>query len=127
DTSTGVGQDEMDEEALAAVIDEGDEGGTAKKVMDAMSRSNALFHDVVWYFFDERPERPPRNTFPKHYLPAEGWMTLLKNQKKREQAFLSGFVARMSARQPLPTQIIEWILDELSGDLREDICLSYFD
>lgn len=121
------GHNMLDENYLASVIEHGsDEEGKAKRVAQAISRTDALEQIPVWHFFDEQAASMPRQPFPFSALPAEGWIALLKDPNRRQRLFVSGFVFRMaSTGYILPVEILEWLLWELCYEKRDDLLDSY--
>ena len=116
----------VDESYLASVVehDEEDEG-RAKRVAQAISRTEALEENLAWHFFNVAPTGT-RKSFPCGAIPTEGWNVLLRYPQKRQLAFTTGFVKRMAAdRQDSPTEMLDWLLSEICHERREDLLYAY--
>jgi hypothetical protein len=109
----------------AATADDSDEGD---RMLLAMQRTEALQEDAKFYYF-RNGLRPPAIRFLAIYDPADeasrSWMKLLRSEESRRQAFLSGFVADMAAKDSLPAQIYEWIEGEVLYGESTDLCEAY--
>ena len=109
----------------AATADDSDEGD---RMLLAMQRTEALQEDAKFCYFHKRLQRPAIR-FLAIYDPADEasrpWMKLLRSEESRRQAFLSGFVADMAAKDSLPVQIYEWIEGEVLYEESTDLCEAY--
>ena len=65
----------INNDLLASVVGEDSEQGGMTKVMNAISRTEALNKDLVWYFFNEneRPEEMLELPFPQSSIPEAAW------------------------------------------------------
>ncbi|KAF1991641.1 hypothetical protein K402DRAFT_389036 [Aulographum hederae CBS 113979] len=118
----GMLKPNVNQEALAEVV--GGEDTKVQSVMEAMARTGALAYETIYHFFGEAQKKVESRPFPRASLPA-AWAGSLRDATKREQSLLSGFFPRMARRQELPSEILLWMLDELSCEPREDLCSAY--
>jgi len=117
----------VNESYLASVVERGEEDeGRAKRVAQAISRTEALEENLVWHFFNIAPASGTRKNFPYDAMPIQGWKVLLRDSQKRQFAFTTGFVKRMAAdRQDLPAEMLDWLLSEICYEEREDLLHAY--
>ena len=112
---------------VASVVEhESEEEGKARRVVQAISRTDALESTLVWHFFDNTKTARPRKSFPFNALPSHGWMVLLKDPARRQRLFLTGFVLRMaSVGHQLPIEVLDWLFSELCTEKRDEILCAY--
>lgn len=110
----------------AATADDSDEGD---RMMLAMQRTEALQEDEKFYFF-RNGVRAVRKEFPSLLDSccdglSKPWIKLLQDQKSRNHAFLSGFVADIASTGALPSLLTSWIENELIFEPRTHLCEAY--
>jgi hypothetical protein len=114
-------EDGLEGALQAAVADDSDEGERMKL---AIARTEALQDEQKFYFFRGVLEQPDAKPFPAK--PGTIWETYRKNTDSRTQAFLSGFIAHLAEQSDnLPNETLEWIVDQLMRETREDLCEAY--
>ncbi|KAF2097843.1 hypothetical protein NA57DRAFT_76650 [Rhizodiscina lignyota] len=109
---SGGDRDGINEEALAEVIDDDEEAGKARRVLQAMQRTEAFAEELGFSFFD--PSRPIKSDiprFPASSLPSRGWASLLRQPGQRKRTLTSGSALAMCRRHPLPDEILAWMID----------------
>ncbi|KAI9697395.1 MAG: hypothetical protein M1836_004673 [Candelina mexicana] len=118
---------ETDQGLLAAVVTEETEGSGVHSVLHAMKRTEVGNGEKVWYFLGDRSMlgSTHRLPFPHKSLPSKNWQTVLGDSTSREQTFVSGAAGEMLATESLPDEIIQWILDELCFEPRDDLRSAY--
>ncbi|KAF2669312.1 hypothetical protein BT63DRAFT_455289 [Microthyrium microscopicum] len=99
----------------------------ARRKTEAMARLETAEKAVVWHFFDEKIPDLPSPSFPKFALPAANWSKPLRSTLPREAAFKNGFVKRIAKSHPLPTEILQWMLDDLCSEEDGELMHSYLD
>ncbi|KAG8628919.1 hypothetical protein KVT40_002784 [Elsinoe batatas] len=113
---------------LAATVDQAldndqDGGYRVKRALKAMG---AMEHEVRFHFFDTVFEvDESRQKFPGSMGKADYWVELLNDDRKREQAAESGFIADMCRYKPLPAELQEWFLGEIIFEEREHLSHAY--
>lgn len=119
----------VNENYLASVVEHGEEDeGRAKRVAQAISRTEALEEKLVWHFFNISPASGTRKNFPSDAMPVEGWKVLLRDPQKRQFAFKTGFVKRMAAdRQDSQGEMLDWLMSEICHESREDLLHAYIE
>ena len=119
----------IDESYLASVVEHGEEDeGRAKRVAQAISRTEALEENLIWHFFDIAPASGIRKRFPYSTIPAQGWKVLLRDPQKRQLAFTTGFVKRMAVdRKDAPAEMLDWLLFEICHERREYLLYAYIE
>jgi hypothetical protein len=125
--SNGTGIEASEETLKAVYRTDGEEGDAkAKKVLEAMQRTEALKYEHVFHYFDTSSAyQNPK--FPKESLPRDFWAKQLDNETQRDSAFRSGFVSRIATLRPLPQELLQWILDQICFETRQDLLLAYLD
>jgi hypothetical protein len=119
----------INENYLASVVEHGEEDeGRAKRVAQAISRTEALEENLLWHFFDIASASSTRKRFPYDAIPAQGWKVLLRDPQKRQLAFTTGLVKRMTAdRQDSPAEMLDWLLSEICHERRENLLHAYIE
>ncbi|KAK5175102.1 uncharacterized protein LTR77_000239 [Saxophila tyrrhenica] len=103
----------------AATADDSDEGERMKL---AIARTEAMQGEQQLFYFRGIKE-PVRSAFPGES--GTIWERYRNNDKAREQAFLSGFVAQLADANKLPDDIAGWIIEQLPHEPRQDLCEAY--
>jgi hypothetical protein len=107
--------------------DAGGKGSKAREVVKALERTEALQYEPVFHFFQETVPTPPTLMPPRVSLPGDGWATAVSDDNQRDSAFTSGFVSRIALLRPLPVELLQWILDQICFETRQDLIVSYLD
>ncbi|KAI9768962.1 MAG: hypothetical protein M1840_004558 [Geoglossum simile] len=128
DTEATGASDDIHCGLLASIISEKREGGSFQKVLSAMKRTEALNRDKVWYFFERGS--PARRTslapFPALSIVPNGLGEAIMDPITRQHTFLSGFFGDMAALgRDLPIELVEWILNALCLEKRDDLRHAY--
>ncbi|KAI9838892.1 MAG: hypothetical protein M1819_004100 [Sarea resinae] len=112
---------------IASVMNESAEDGHYNRILHAIERTDALYSEKGWYFFEDGPtsETEKYNTFPIKTIHSDAWRGVLNDPASMQQSFLSGFVRDMAPMIPLPDEMMLWILEELSFEPRIDLRQAY--
>lgn len=124
--SNGNGAQAVDD-ILADIYNKNDSNGEvdkAAKVKQAMARTEAMRYEPAFHFF-EATIPPLISKYPKDCFPGDAWAKPLLDEAQCESAFRSGFVARIASLRPLPAELLQWILDQVCFEGREDLVSSY--
>ena len=124
-TSDQRTQSDGREEALLtqAIQDQGDEGNIDRLLL-ALQRTESLQRDMKWSFFKPNPvPTPSRRNAPQLTDPI--WGQLTKDPFSRDQTFLSGFAQDVASDYGIPGELIEWLIDALTFEAREDLRTAY--
>lgn len=76
---------ELNEDVLASVVDQEEEGAGFKRLLNAVRRTEALNQEKTWSFFSRRTSlqgRSPCEDFPCHAIKSTGWESVLKGELK---------------------------------------------
>jgi hypothetical protein len=103
---------------------EGDAKENAQRVVAAMKRIDAFRLETVYHFFQDKSESMPKHEFPTFAL-SEPWVHVLGKEDLRQTMFESGFVGRLVHQQPLPQEVLEWILEEACTHSLSDLTAAY--
>lgn len=117
----------LNENHLASVVEHGsDEEGKAKRVVQAISRTEVMEQILAWHFFDNEAAVNSRKPFPFAALPDQGWMVVLKDPNQRTRLFIAGFATRMThCGKLLPAEVLDWLLSELCHEESEELLYAY--
>lgn len=115
----------LDEDLLATVIKDEDDGSGMEKLMGAIERTEALDLPKTWSFFSndsediavESPKCPP--------VTDRYWKNIFEDPIVRQQAFLGGYVRDYASCQNLPDELLLWLLDAACLEVRVDLHYSY--
>ncbi|KAL1311223.1 hypothetical protein AAFC00_001414 [Neodothiora populina] len=95
-------------------------------LLRAMKRMDTLQADVKYYFFTAGDVRPARPEFPVEQMDRhKTWGPILRKQKSRDQAFVTGFISDMARVLPLPEGILQWISRDLLNESDTSMALAY--
>ena len=115
------------EEALIAQVvqGQGDEDNIDRLLL-ALQRTESLERDKKWSFFksDSSPALLRRNA-PQLNDPI--WGPLTKDQFTRDQTFLSGFAQDVASDYGIPDELMDWLIDALVFEAREDLRTAYLE
>ncbi|KAK5129016.1 hypothetical protein LTR85_000349 [Meristemomyces frigidus] len=106
-------------EAMAVDSDEG------TRIRQAMERTEAMQDEGHFSFFSDAAPRVENVPFPVDSLPDKRWAKILKEEKSRIQACLTGFAVDLAARRLLPKNVIRWFACQLAYEPREELCDAY--
>ncbi|KAF4549919.1 Hypothetical protein D9617_19g102240 [Elsinoe fawcettii] len=115
-------------EQLVATVDEAldDDESTERRVKRAIKALDKREHDVEFHFFDTVLEADQtRQKFPGTMGKADNWVEILSDDRKRDQAAESGFIADMCRVKPLPAELQEWFLGEVIFEDRDELSHAY--
>ncbi len=108
-SSDDASDDEIDEVKLAVVLKNPE---LARRTMQGLRKTQALEQEPSFHFFKASPgAKSAVRAFPSSALPKSGWMNTLRQPAQRERLFTSGMALTMARRQPMPPEILEWMLD----------------
>ncbi|PVH99246.1 hypothetical protein DM02DRAFT_656590 [Periconia macrospinosa] len=105
---------DINEDTLENIIRDDDDPDKAKKLLQAMRRTNALQTDSVFHLWrrdwadDVMSSRP----FPIDSLPNHQWTSIFEETSSRNQAFASGFALQIFRMQHLPIELASWMIDQ---------------
>ena len=106
----------------AAVADDSDEG---ERMMLAMERTDALEAEEKFYYFRGISKQPKPATMPPAYPHRPKIQAIFENEKSRNQALLTGFVAHFVTMEPANSEYYRWVGGQLTTEPREDLCEAY--
>ncbi|KAK8212835.1 hypothetical protein M8818_003000 [Zalaria obscura] len=114
-------------EDIVKTLDDGDEDmDVADRLTHAMKRTDALIAEIRFHCFQQREEEDRhRKEFPVHSLPDTEYMRSPRDPKTRDVFLTSGFPASMARSSPLPTEVLQWMVDELPYETDELRLASY--
>jgi hypothetical protein len=115
-------------DSIKAVLAQGansEDGDNARRVMEALERTDAFERHDVWHFFEEKPVKPPRNPFPRILHSNAILRSTLNDPGRRMQAFTSGFLQRIAEQIPLPDELLSWLMFEACRERNEFLLTSY--
>ncbi|QDS70317.1 hypothetical protein FKW77_008414 [Venturia effusa] len=122
----GNGQIVTSESAMACLVEHADQDeGNARRVKDALRRTEVLDYHEVWHFFDDDLPAIRPNPFPRFQTSNKPLASILNNPAKRQQAFMTGFLTRLTAHAALPKEIMLWMMDEVCREPKEILVQSY--
>ncbi|KNG50283.1 hypothetical protein DDE82_002361 [Stemphylium lycopersici] len=105
----------VDEEVLGQVVQDGDDPEKARRLFQAMQRTNATQMEPTFHFFEETTDTiPVRNKFPINCLPRHRWSSNFQEPNTRDQAFMTGFAQQIFRMRELPKELASWMIDQLS-------------
>ncbi|KAF2737545.1 hypothetical protein EJ04DRAFT_574502 [Polyplosphaeria fusca] len=124
---TPIPDAEINEDVLAAVVNNDDDSDNAARLYLAMQRTSAPDLNCVVHIFPEAidAEVPAGAQFPIQSLPRQGWAKSLENSDKRDQAFMSGFAQQIFRYQVLPEELVFWMLEQLTLGASDALGLRY--
>lgn len=117
----------LNEESLAGVIKDDEEGDKAQRLYLAMQRTQALDLDTVFHFINDKPNAlsSHKSQLPLESLPKHAWTTNFKDSLMRDQSFLSGFARQIFQHQALPEELASWILDQICYERSDALNAQY--
>lgn len=126
ETMTFAGSPKKDKiKAVLIETKEIEDGGKARRVMEALERTEVFERSDVWQFFDMRQASAslPKNPFPLISTPM--LKATLNDPDRRRNAFISGFMQRIAQRYPLPDELMLWMFAEACREPRDDLLEAY--
>jgi hypothetical protein len=115
-------------DAIKAVLIEGNDkqdGGKARRVLDALERTEAFERNDVWHFFEPKPAAPSRNPFPNISHPM--LQNMLNDPERRRQALASGYLQRIAHKVPLPDELLVWMMTEVCTEPKDNLLEAYIE
>ncbi|EMC94438.1 hypothetical protein BAUCODRAFT_124064 [Baudoinia panamericana UAMH 10762] len=112
-----------DVESRGLAMTDDAEGG--ERMMQAMARTEAWRDETRFHFFTDPGVRVTDEPFPIAALPDAPWVGLLRDDRARRQACLTGFVADVAAKGVLPGKVVRWFIHQLVHESREELCEAY--
>ena len=109
--------DGINSDVLASVMKKEDPDDIGK-LMQAIQRTEALQFKKSWYFLDSRTEAIVRPEFPS--CRGHPIARLLASKLHRDAFIVSGYLGDLAAKDKLPWEVYEWILDSAPVETRED-------
>lgn len=91
----------------------------------AIQRTEALDPCKSWSFFEMGHEKDHAEIKPLPALEDARLASMLQDTSSCQRSFLGGFVREYAMRQPLPEELLLWILDAICLEGRDDIRHSY--
>jgi len=120
-----VGREEMvDGTAIMAAVaaDDSDEG---ERMLMAMKRTEAGLSEVKFSYFLDSSPKAGRSDFPVHSLPDERWCKVLRSDRDRTQACLTGYVAQLAKMGRLTRKTTKWFGFQLVHEARMELREAY--
>ncbi|KAJ5557289.1 hypothetical protein N7494_001204 [Penicillium frequentans] len=117
----------LHEDMLTSVLgeNEDDDGVGARRLMDAVRRTDALNLDKVWRFLNQTQAAPVGVEFPRNLSTPDSQLASLHEPKSRERAFQSGFLEFTASLQRLPDEFILWLFRSVPLEPREELRQAY--
>ncbi|KAL8692162.1 MAG: hypothetical protein Q9218_002758 [Villophora microphyllina] len=114
------------DDLLAAVIgDQHEDGGPGVEGLKAaMERTEALYQDRIWSFFDTKQEYQDLEPVTCPPVADPYWRDIFGEPATRQQAFLSGYVGECASLRKLPEELLFWLLDS-DRNILNDCTLVY--
>ena len=128
EASKEPGERSPNKDSIKAVLSENantDDAGKARRVMEALERTDAFERHDVWHFFEEEIVKAPKNPFPRITHSNPMLKTTLNDPQRRRQAFRSGFIQRIAETMPLPEELLSWIMLEVCRERNEYLLSAY--
>lgn len=120
------GQIVTSESAMACLVENVDQDeGNARRVKEALRRTEVLDYHDVWHFFDEETPGRTTNAFPRFKTSNKPLASILNDPAKRQQAVVTGFLTRLAAHTALPKEVMLWMMDEVCREPKEALVQSY--
>jgi hypothetical protein len=119
-----------DKNTMRAVLTESnntEDTGRARRVMEALERTDAFERQDVWKFFEDQPPKPPKNPFPRISHPNAMLTETLNNPERRQLAFTSGFLQRIAGPTGLPDELLSWLLIEVCREEKDILLTAYIE
>lgn len=117
-------------DTIQAVLTENtntEDGGRARRVMEALERTDAFERHDVWHFFEEQPLKLPRNPFPRISHSNAMLKATLNDPERRRQSFASGFLQRIAGTIPLPDELLSWLMLEVCRESKDVLLSAYME
>ncbi|KAJ6003236.1 hypothetical protein N7451_005783 [Penicillium sp. IBT 35674x] len=117
----------LHEDMLTSVLgeNEDDDGVGARRLMDAVRRTDALNLDKVWRFLNQTQVVPVVMEFPRNLFTPDSQLAALHEPESRERAFQSGIVEFTASLQRLPDEFILWLFRSVPLESREELRQAY--
>ncbi|KAJ5657363.1 uncharacterized protein N7484_001012 [Penicillium longicatenatum] len=123
----------LHEDVLTSVLgenrddDDDDDGGGmgARRLMDAVRRTDALNLDKVWRFLDQTQVAPAVVEFPRNLFAPGSQLTVLHDPEARESIFKSGILEFTASLQRLPDDFLMWLFCAMPLEPREELRQAY--
>lgn len=120
------GQIVTNKSVMACLVENGDQDeGSARRVKEALRRTEILDYHNVWHFFNEEPPARMTNAFPKIKISNRPLASILNDPAKRQQAVITGFLTRLAAHTALPKEVMLWMIEEVCREPKEILVQSY--
>ncbi|KAF1835793.1 hypothetical protein BDW02DRAFT_597024 [Decorospora gaudefroyi] len=119
----------LDEETLGQVV-QGDEDDPdkARRLFQAMQRTNATRMESTFHFFGDTSDSvPARARFPINSLPNHCWVSNFQGSNSRDQAFLTGLAQRVFRIRELPRELASWMIEQICSDQDESLNTKYLE
>ena len=116
--------DGREEALLAQVVQDHGSEGDIDRLLLALQRTESLQRDVKWSFFrSEPPSASLQRDAP--LLTDSIWGPLTKDGFTRANTYLSGFAQDLVADHGIPDELIDWLIDAVAFEPREDLRTVY--
>lgn len=119
----------LDEEALLRAGGNEEDKEKARRVMNAVHRTNVGNTDCVFHFFAQEPASTSYQplSFPVKSLPDHGWVSNLEDPERRDMAFSSGFASQIFQYQELPEELALWMIDQICIGRKSGLTAKYLE
>ncbi|KAJ5166121.1 uncharacterized protein N7482_004902 [Penicillium canariense] len=110
---------------VSAFGDDGDEGPSLRRLMEAVRRTEALEQDRAWRFFDQSQMTPATPDFLIELFPASSPLAGLREPNSRVRVFQSGVLEYAASLQRLPDEFLVWLFRSVPLEPREELRKAY--
>ncbi|EFE39452.1 hypothetical protein TRV_05849 [Trichophyton verrucosum HKI 0517] len=98
------------DDVYASLVSDTSDPVAARRLKDAVLRTEALRQGISWSFFRDDPPTVDVEPFPILSVDAGSWEGVLREPSSRDRAFLSGVVGEVQKYIPLQNDVLLWIL-----------------
>ncbi|KAK5111754.1 hypothetical protein LTR62_004674 [Meristemomyces frigidus] len=105
----------------------GNDSDGGEGVMAAMMRTEALLEEDKFFFFRSGTQQPKSwlEAFPSSSVVGSPMASIFTDEKHRQQAFVTGFVADLALMGKLPDAVVRWVGGQIVHERREDLREAY--
>ncbi|KAF1939149.1 hypothetical protein EJ02DRAFT_265217 [Clathrospora elynae] len=119
----------INEETLGQFLqDHDDDPEKARRLFQAMQRTNATQMETTFHIFQDTSDSMPVPTnFPINSLPKHRWVANFEDSTSRDQAFLTGFAHQIFRLKELPGELASWMIEQICYSRNETLNVKYLD
>ncbi|KAL9131948.1 MAG: hypothetical protein Q9217_000228 [Psora testacea] len=115
----------LDEDLIDEIMQDFGEVDDIDRLKTAIRRTEALYHEHNWSFFNTNPRTKPPTALNCPSSNDGNLSILLCDKNTRQQTFLSGFMEEYVRKAHLPEDLLLWILDSSYTEPRDDLRQAY--